>query len=157
MAGKFTKPDQCPSPSPGCADQVMPPTDWMGTVHRQLQHSSLVEDRREFGREEPDRRSADRLVTDAQAKLCTSMKEGVEGRLVDISMFGCRIANVPCIFMPGDQVWLKMDALQHWRGTVRWVDGERVGVHFDQPFYPAVVDHIVQSNKNKNVVCSKVA
>jgi hypothetical protein len=33
------------------------------------------------------------------------------------------------------------------QGTVRWVDGNKVGVEFDRPFYQALFELLAQSNK----------
>lgn len=129
--------------------------DWEDAVRFQFQEARVIPDRRQASGRDTDRRMAERLELNAEAKLCPSMREAFEGRLVDISIFGCSMQIEAGLFRPGDVVWMKMDDLQHWRGAVRWVRDNTVGVEFHQPFYPAVLDHIVQSNCK--VVCSKAA
>jgi len=120
-----------------------------------LQSAQLQEDRRKFDRGTPERRTAERLEIDADAKLCHSMRSGFNGRLVDLSTNGCSIAMSSGAFKVGDVVWMKVDSLQHWKGTVRWVNPDRLGVEFENPFYPAVLEHLVQSNRK--VSCTKAA
>lgn len=120
-----------------------------------LQSAHVQDDRRQFDRGTPDRRSAERLEVEADAKLCHSMRSGFNGRLLDLSTDGCSIAMSSGAFKPGDVVWMKVDSLQHWKGTVRWVNSDRLGVQFDNPFYPAVLEHLVQSNRK--VSCTKAA
>ena len=124
-------------------------------VQDQLQSASLQEDRRAFDRGDKDRRSAERLAIDTPAKLHSSMRDGFEGRLVDISTTGCSLDMSAGFFSPGDKVWMKMEGLQHWGGVVRWVASDKVGVEFDNPFYPAVLEHLVETSRK--IVCSKVS
>lgn len=113
------------------------------------------EDRRRSDRGVNSRRKAERLALNASAKLCRSIREGVEGRMVDLSTTGCSFLDASNSFQPGDQVWLKMEALELWRGTVRWVKDEKVGIEFERPFYPAVLNHLVELHRG--VVVSRAA
>lgn len=125
-----------------------PPTDW-------LDSAKLQEDRRRSDRGDESRRKEDRLALSARAKLCKSIREGVEGRMVDLSTKGCSFVDTTNSFQPGDEVWLKMEALELWRGTVRWVKDEKVGIEFERPFYPAVLNHLVELHRD--VVVSRAA
>lgn len=117
--------------------------------------ASLQVDRRKNDRGDADRRREERLALSANAKLCLSLTKGVEGRLLDLSTAGCSFLDATTSFQPGDQVWLKMEGLEAWRGTVRWVNGARVGIKFERPFYPAVLNHLV--DKHRGVVVSRAA
>jgi hypothetical protein len=120
-----------------------------------LEDAELQEDRRRSDRGENSRRRAERLTVNASAKLCRSIREGVEDRMIDLSTTGCSFLDTSNSFQPGDQVWLKMEALELWRGTVRWVKDEKVGIEFERPFYPAVLNHLVELYQG--VVVSRAA
>lgn len=124
------------------------PTDWLNTAEVQ-------DDRRRAHRGDDDRRQEDRLTLSARAKLSKSIREGVEGQVVDLSTAGCNFLDNTNSFQPGDEVWLKIDGLELWRGTVRWLQCEKVGVEFDRPFYPAVLNHLVE--RHRGVVVSRAA
>jgi hypothetical protein len=97
-------------------------------------------------------RREERLEVDTGAKICTTLKNVAQARLVDISMFGCSLMTMSGKFNSGDTVWLKVEELQRWKGTVRWVRGDLVGVEFGQPFYPSILNRLSQSQEG--VVCS---
>ena len=113
------------------------PSDWQDTA-------TLRNDRRRSDRADGSRRQEERLAISANAKLCKSIREGVEGRMIDLSTAGCSFLDFSGSFQPGDKVWLKMEALELWRGPVRWVRNEKVGIEFERPFYPAVLNHLIE-------------
>lgn len=80
-----------------------------------LSGTSLQVDRRMSDRGDSDRRKEERLTLSAKAKLCLSLREGVEGQLLDLSTAGCSFLDATTSFQPGDQVWLKMEGLENWR------------------------------------------
>lgn len=124
------------------------PSDWLDTA-------TLRDDRRRSDRSDGSRRKEERLAISANAKLCKSIREGVEGRMIDLSTAGCSFLDFSNSFQPGDKVWLKMEALELWRGTVRWVRTHKVGIEFERPFYPAVLNHLVELHQG--VVVTKAA
>lgn len=124
------------------------PSDWLDTA-------TLRDDRRRSDRGDGSRRKEERLAISANAKLCKSIREGVEGRMIDLSTAGCSFLDFSNSFQPGDKVWLKMEALELWRGTVRWVRTHKVGIEFERPFYPAVLNHLVELHQG--VVVTKAA
>lgn len=124
------------------------PSDWLDTA-------TLRDDRRGSDRADGSRRKEERLAISANAKLCKSLREGVEGRMIDLSTAGCSFLDPSNSFQPGDNVWLKMEALELWRGTVRWVRNDKVGIEFERPFYPAVLNHLVEIHQG--VVVTKAA
>lgn len=124
------------------------PSDWLDTA-------TLRDDRRRSDRGDGSRRKEERLAISANAKLCKSIREGVEGRMIDLSTAGCSFLDFSDSFQPGDKVWLKMEALELWRGSVRWVRNHKVGIKFERPFYPAVLNHLVEVHQG--VVVTKAA
>jgi PilZ domain len=140
--------DTSPHLDIGSSDAEPPTGDWSETAR-------LQEDRRKSDRDEPVRRREDRLAVDAKAKVCTSMRGGVEGRLTDLSTFGCSFLDSSGLLKPGDEVWLRMETLEPWKGVIRWVKEGRVGIEFDRPFYPAIVTHLVALHRP--VVVAKAA
>ena len=112
-----------------------------------LESAELQEDRRRHDRGQDDRSQHQRISVDAKASLFVSYKDKTAGRLFDLSTHGCCMELSFGKFAVGDQVWLKIDPIEPWRGTVRWTDGKLVGVEFERPFYPAVFDQIVRSKK----------
>jgi len=134
--------------APSSCDSDPSPSNWQETA-------MVREDRRLSDRGDECRRQEERLAIDAKAKLSISIREGVEGRMIDLSTAGCSFLDPTNSFRTGDEVWLKMEALELWRGTVRWTKGEKVGIEFKRPFYPAVLNHLVELHQG--VVVSKAA
>ena len=120
-----------------------------------VESARIEEDRRVNNRGSSDRRRDDRIDVDGSASLRALHGSHNEGRVDNLSEYGCRLRLPHVSFDVGDVVWFRVDTIQPWQGTVRWVSGDSVGVEFDRPFYPAVFDLIVQMNKP--VACSKAA
>lgn len=137
-----------PLPPTEVLQQNGQPSDWLDTA-------TLRDDRRRSDRADGSRRKEERLAISANAKLCKSLREGAEGHMIDLSTAGCSFLDPSNSFQPGDNVWLKMEALELWRGTVRWVRNDKVGIEFERPFYPAVLNHLVEVHQG--VVVTKVA
>jgi hypothetical protein len=123
-------------------------SDWLDTA-------TLRDDRRLSDRGDGSRRKEERLAISANAKLCKSIREGVEGRMIDLSTAGCSFLDSSNSLQSGDKVWLKMEGLELWRGTVRWVRDEKVGIEFERPFYPAVLNHLIEMHRG--VIVSRAA
>lgn len=132
----------------GDSQQNVQPSDWLETP-------TLRDLRQRSGRGDGNRRKEERSVISANGMLCKSIREGVEGRMIDLSTAGCSFLDPSNSFQPGDKVWLKMEALELWRGTVRWVKNDRVGIEFERAFYPAVLNHLVEVHQG--VVFTKAA
>lgn len=107
----------------------------------------LQKDRRQYDRNDADRRYSDRAVVDAKASLSSSLQQKFEGRLFNLSASGCAVRLPPGTFKVGDSVWFRIEAVQPWRGIVRWVEGGKVGVEFERPFYQSVFELIAETNK----------
>jgi len=48
-------------------------------------------------------------------------------------------------------VWLKIDTVQPWMGTVRWVSQGKVGVEFEVPFHRSIFGLIAAGAKSVKV------
>lgn len=107
----------------------------------------IQKDRREYDRNDIDRRDSDRAEVETQASLGMSSDQQFEGQLFSLSANGCAIRLPNNTFEIGDTVWFTIEAVQPWKGTVRWVRGHEVGVEFDQPFYHSVFELIAQINQ----------
>lgn len=120
-----------------------------------IENARLEEDRRQHDRAHGDRRQSERAIVDGTAILSASLTAGLVGHLYNLSAHGCSIQLSNGSFHVGDAVWFRIVSMEPWKGTVRWVNADNVGVEFDEPFYPAAFDLIV--NSGKPISCSKAA
>jgi hypothetical protein len=121
--------------------------DLTGLPASLVENARLEEDRRLHDRDVADRRRSERATVDGKATLGTSPDAPCEGVLYGLSAQGCSLRLVSGSFNPGDAVWFTVETLETLRGTVRWVDGDKVGVEFDRPFYQPLFELLVHSNK----------
>jgi hypothetical protein len=86
-------------------------------------------------------RREDRKALDLSAKLKTSTYRKVVN-VSDISEYGCRI-NEPWIYLQkGDRVAIRPELFGSLFATVKWANSSQVGIEFDSPLHPAVVNHL---------------
>lgn len=112
-----------------------------------IESAYIRDDRRKHDREDESRRRYERAEIDTEAKLRAPARVGVDARVHNLSAGGCCLELHFGSFVIGETVWFKVEGVENWKGSVRWIDGKRIGVEFDQPFYPAVFEHIVSSNR----------
>lgn len=62
--------------------------------------------------------------------------------IVDLSEEGCRIHDQMGYLTPGAAVTIKIGPIGPVDATVRWQHQPHTGIHFDNPLYPAVLEHI---------------
>ncbi|WPZ04199.1 PilZ domain-containing protein [Blastomonas marina] len=62
--------------------------------------------------------------------------------VLDLSESGCRFADRYRGLNPGDKITIKIGPIGPVRATVRWCDHGYVGIAFDNPLYPSVLEHI---------------
>jgi hypothetical protein len=62
--------------------------------------------------------------------------------IVDLSEQGCRFHDRSCNLRPEMAISVRIGSVGPVRATVKWRRGEYVGIHFDNPLYPSVLDHI---------------
>ena len=98
-----------------------------------LEKSPRVEQRR-FGR-----------VVVGAAVSVTAKEVGREtGTIENLSVGGCAV-NAPGYFPVGARIFVSITKFQSFAGQVVWQKDGRIGIQFDTPLHPAVVDHIARS------------
>ena len=58
-------------------------------------------------------------------------KNAKEARLVDLSVYGCRLLT-DATFKLGDRLWLRLAGSQPIGATAVWSEGDRLGCRFDE-------------------------
>jgi hypothetical protein len=59
-------------------------------------------------------------------------RQPVEAQLVDLSIYGCRLA-VDALYKPMDRLWLRLGGDKPVAATTVWFDGDQLGCRFDEP------------------------
>ena len=88
-------------------------------------------------------RRAHRRSVDLAARCRTQSGLRDKGHITDISSEGCCVITNELFIKRGARVVIRPEGIEGLTGVVRWIEGNRAGVEFDQPLYPAVVDHLV--------------
>ena len=65
-----------------------------------------------------------------------------EVTMMDISETGGRFHDRRTVLRVGSSISLRVDVLGPFDATVRWIDGDTIGVEFTQPIYGPVFEHI---------------
>ena len=86
-------------------------------------------------------RSAERHDISIIGKLRTGTGKR-DVTIVDLSERGCRIFDRMGYLSPNLAVTIKIGPVGPIDATVRWQDQPYAGIRFDNPLYPAVLDHI---------------
>ena len=79
-----------------------------------------------------DRRRADRLDVDIEARVRPLGEEGSEVRIVNISATGF-MAEVSDDYEVGSRVWLILPGRERANAVVRWIAGNKIGAEFAEP------------------------
>lgn len=91
----------------------------------------------------PRPRKSLRVAITAEVTLRRSARSGYRVKIIDVSVHGCRAEFVDRPKLD-ELVWIKFDDLQSIGATVCWVRGFEVGLEFERPIHPAVLEMIVQ-------------
>ncbi|WP_299422097.1 PilZ domain-containing protein [Sphingomonas bacterium] len=67
------------------------------------------------------------------------------GTIQNLSVGGCAI-SAPGYYPVGAKIFVTISKFQSFAGQVVWHEEGRMGVQFDIPLHPAVVDHIARSS-----------
>lgn len=68
----------------------------------------------------------------------------------DLSEYGCQFADLVGWVQEGDDITIRVGQIGPLPATVKWIEKRLVGVEFEQPLYPSVLDHIIaQGGANK--------
>ena len=62
--------------------------------------------------------------------------------ILDLSEHGCRFHDRFCNLRPGMPVSIRIGPVGPVRASAKWRRGEYVGIQFDSPLYPSVLEHI---------------
>jgi hypothetical protein len=65
-----------------------------------------------------------------------------EVTILDLSEHGCRFHDRFCGLRSGMPVSVRIGSVGPVRASVRWRRGEYVGIQFENPLYPSVLEHI---------------
>jgi hypothetical protein len=77
------------------------------------------------------------------AALRTNGDGLVPGSIIDLSVTGCRVSTQG-VFANGTRVCLRIEKMNSVWGTVVWQHATDVGIKFEHPMHPAVVEHIAR-------------
>ena len=92
-----------------------------------------------------ERRTEEREVVRLEAALRRSGAKPQNVLVGSLSPRGCALAPARLLAV-GDRVWVRLPNTEAWAGEVAWREKEHVGISFDQPLHPAVVDRIAISS-----------
>jgi hypothetical protein len=88
------------------------------------------------------RTKREKVIVAARCRKYDGLVENVI--LSDLSEDGCRLYADDMTLRVGQRLTLQPSKLDAIAGQVRWVDGNRAGVAFDQPLHSAVAEHLQQ-------------
>ena len=71
-------------------------------------------------------------VTVKRATVRGHGRHPVEAELVDLSVYGCRLA-VDALFKANDRIWLRFAGEAPLPATTVWFEGDQLGCRFDEP------------------------
>lgn len=92
-----------------------------------------------------EKRRHRRLPALRNASVRASQLGQSSGSILDLSVSGCRISTQG--FYPvGVRVCLRIEGLQSWWGKVVWQHGAELGIAFELPLHPAVIEHIARTS-----------
>lgn len=90
------------------------------------------------------RRAGRTAVTVSRATVREHGQEAAEARLVDLSIYGCRMA-VTEEHADGDRVWLRFDGGWPIGATVVWATDDRIGCRFDEPIAGSLMRELTRA------------
>ena len=86
-----------------------------------------------------------RFAVCRKARLRKPGRRAEEGLLIELSLDGCRISNVPCETFTLDQtVTMRIDGAQPVEARIRWLGDRTVGLRFVRPLHTAALDGLIR-------------
>ena len=61
----------------------------------------------------------------------------------DLSEYGCQFSDLVGRIGIGDDITIRIGDIGPLDARVKWVAKREIGVEFDQPLYPSVLEHII--------------
>jgi hypothetical protein len=89
----------------------------------------------------------DRLELRHEISVIGRVGSGIRGRdltVRDLSEGGCRFYDPLSQYPVGSRITIRLGPIGPIWATVRWCRDEQVGIQFDNPLYPSVLEHIRQ-------------
>lgn len=86
-------------------------------------------------------RSAERHDLTIMGRIFTS-RGSRDVTVLDLSATGCQFHDLGNQLAPDTRLTIKLGPIGPVESTVRWKRGDSVGVQFNTPLYPSVLDHI---------------
>jgi len=84
------------------------------------------------------------VVLSAQCRTASGMRDG--GKITDITSNGCCVTTKSLFFQVGSRILIRPDGIEGLTGAIRWIEGMRAGVEFDNPIYDPVVEHLAANH-----------
>ena len=94
----------------------------------------------------PDRNSYPRPVE--LPERYRTRRFAAQAQLIDLSEHACQLRGCPPRGRTGDRIRICLAGLEPLSGKVKWMRHGDVGVQFNRPLHPAVVDHIATKCQN---------
>ncbi len=73
-----------------------------------------------------------------------------EVTMMDLSDSGCRFYDRRTVLKKDAAITIRIDTLGPFDATVRWIDGDLIGVQFAKPLYGPVFEHIRDTLDNSD-------
>ena len=80
----------------------------------------------------PERRRAERVPVDIDARLREMGMEGNDAKVLNLSENGF-MAETASEFEVGARIWLLLPGRERASAVVRWIEGNRLGAEFAEP------------------------
>ena len=84
--------------------------------------------------------SRSRLIAHCRSRTGNIMELTVH----DLSLSGCMVERLAWHVRPGDHVLIRLPGLSFQPACVLWVEGDFIGIEFDQPLYEPVMAHVLK-------------
>lgn len=93
-----------------------------------------------------DARLVERRLVVVPVKVRRPGETWFRSHVTDLSVTGFRLQSFMKL-MAGDSLWIMLRGFEGRRAEVLWSHGHEAGCQFDRPLHPAILDHIVKSNR----------
>lgn len=94
----------------------------------------------------------ERIKLRRQASCGTSWGQVEQVALTDVSRQGCGVTTTRIVLQPGDSVIIRAAGLLGASGVVRWVDGLRLGVEFDEHLADRVLHSLQRAGAAATII-----
>ena len=68
---------------------------------------------------------------------------GYNVAIKNLSEYGCQFSDLVGRIGVGDDISIRIGEIGPLDARVKWVANREIGVEFEQPLYPSVLDHII--------------